>query len=145
MSRAPQDVAVLGGLQQFGHMFFGHELRQALVLLGRTDRDHRVVLRHAAAIAEFEEASQCGELAGHGGLGIVVFAHELQVAADVLSVGVEEQFLRMRRRRVHLWQLFDNRRRVAVPIAIQMAVGGNVQVVGHDFRRHTQQELAELA
>ncbi len=130
-------------MEELGDLLFGHELGEAFVLLGGADGEHGVVGGEAAFVDELEEAAEGGELAGHGGLGVVVFAHELEVVADVVGVGVEEEVVGVGRGHVDGGEGFDDDGGGGGG-AVEGGEGRGVEIVGHDFGGDAEEELAEL-
>ena len=142
-----EDVSIFGRVQKLGDLFFSHKLRRTLFLLGRAWMVIAGVIRgDRTLVCKFEEAAAGGgEFAGHGGLGVVVVAHEAEVVAHIVRRGIQGDALTMLGRHVDLGE-----RSMAIAAAellpfmpagmLPLASG----VVERGFRRNSQKELAEL-
>lgn len=88
-----QEGVVVGRGQQLGDLLHFEELRQPLFLLGRAYRGQWMGLYKTPPQAEFVEAAQRRQLAGHGGLRIVLSSEKRQERFDLFRVGIAEFLL----------------------------------------------------
>ena len=84
-----QNVGVIGRRKQSLNLLHRDGLRKALGLLGRTNQDHRIGWSKTLAFHPLMETAQRGNLASHGGRGILLLAKLGEELADQLHFALQ--------------------------------------------------------